>query len=94
MIEPMTTEELVEAWECSEDDIHLCADGSVNFGRKNILSPMGAQELEEEDKLASFLESKMQQEGFWPNIWSHSDHGNVELLAIVNGQFVELGGLV
>jgi len=95
MIEPVTTEELLELFETSEDDIHLCADGSVTFGRKLILSPKEAQELQEEWELEAFLKDTMEKEGYFRNIWSHSDHGNVTLLTIVNGdRFLELGGLV
>ena len=94
MTEQLSTEELVEMLSMSEDDIHLCADGSVNFGHKQLLSPKEAQELQEEWELEAFLEDTMEKERFWPNIWSHNDHGNVLLLCIVNGRFVELGGLV
>ena len=41
-------------------------------------------EIRENDKIYDIITTEMDREGFWPNVWTLSDHGNLQLVNIAD----------
>lgn len=93
----LSTKKLAEAWRDDEhgEFIQINPDGSVvetasGRAHKVILTKQQANDLTHAEVFAA-IRDHMQEEGFFPNIWSVNDHGNVTLY---DGDGNDLGGLV
>lgn len=86
----LSTEELKEAYEDSEEDIKINDDGQAFYSGKLIAEP-------NENYAPDFeaIREWMDKNNYYPNVWERNDHGNVSLYYInEQGKPKYLGGLV
>ncbi len=77
--------ELVEAWAGHEEDILIGEDGNARYGRHLIADAVDGSP----DWRA--IKAWCAHTGYFPNVWTVNDHGNVELHDVDGNSY---GGLV
>lgn len=86
----LSVEELQETWESNKEDIIVNENGNAYYAGKKICGP-------NKDYGTDFkaIKAWMDDNNYWPNIWTVNDHGNISLYS-VNNNGVETyhGGLV
>lgn len=82
----LTLAELVEAWDSSEQDVHVNAVGIAFHCGRRIAGP----DFNGNPDFAA-IKAWCDRENYWPNVWVSNDHGNIELYTL-DGE--SMGGLV
>jgi hypothetical protein len=65
-----------------DDDITISSTGPL--GSRTLVCQGGKTLFEAgpDDDVEAMIRAHMEREGFWPNVWTISDHGNVELVTL------------
>lgn len=76
------------AYEMEDDDYKIAMTGPL-YSKYSVSNHKFLTEVDELDEALQFVRDHMEQEQYWPNVWHINDHGNVDLMNVQTGEFID-----